>query len=103
MEPRVHPTEQILILIDFRCFNATFNTISATSWEPVLVTEEAEENHRPCRGSKLKKMCISRTRPTVRKRCDSKYFLGDLRQLFFFVTGSSNIVPEFTFGTSLHF
>jgi hypothetical protein len=27
---------------------------------------------------------VSRTRPTVRKRCDWKYFLGDLRRLFFF-------------------
>ena len=26
--------------------------------------------------------------PTVRKRCDSKYFLGDLRRLFFLVTGN---------------
>ena len=35
-------------------------------------------------------------------------FLCDLRQLFFFwlleiMTGSSDIVPEFTFGTGLHF
>jgi hypothetical protein len=31
-------------------FNATFNDISAISWRPVLVVEEAEvpgENHRP--------------------------------------------------------
>jgi len=39
-------------LIDFWCFNATFNNISATgiSWRPVLVVEEAGvpgENHRP--------------------------------------------------------
>ena len=58
---------------------------------------------------KLKKLFVSRTRPTVRKRYDSKYFLGDLQRLFFFfwlpeiVTGSSDIVPEFTFGTGLHF
>ena len=37
---------------------------------------------------KLKKMFVSRTRPTVRKRCDSKYFLGDLQRLFFLVTGN---------------
>ena len=29
-------------------------------------------------------MFVSRTQPTVRKRCDSKYFLGDLQWLFFF-------------------
>jgi hypothetical protein len=56
---------------------------------------------------KLKKLFVSRTRPTVRKRYDSKYFLGDLQQLFFWlpeiVTGRSDIVPEFTFGTGLHF
>jgi hypothetical protein len=37
-------------LIDFWCFNATFNNISAISWRPVLVVEEARvpgENHRP--------------------------------------------------------
>jgi hypothetical protein len=37
-------------LIDFWCFNATFNNISAILWRPVLVVEEAEvprENHRP--------------------------------------------------------
>jgi hypothetical protein len=32
---------------DFWCFNATFNNISAISWRPVLVVEEAKENHRP--------------------------------------------------------
>jgi len=40
-----------LILIgDFWCFNATFSNISAISWRPVLVVEEAGvpgENHRP--------------------------------------------------------
>jgi hypothetical protein len=37
-------------LNDFWCFNATFNNISAISWRPVLVVEEAGvpgENHRP--------------------------------------------------------
>jgi len=32
------------------CFNATYNNISAMSWRPVLVVEEARvagENHRP--------------------------------------------------------
>jgi hypothetical protein len=35
---------------DFWCFNATFNNISAISWRPVLMVEEAGipgENHRP--------------------------------------------------------
>jgi hypothetical protein len=38
------------LMIDFWCFNATFSNISAISWRPVLVVEEAgvlEENHRP--------------------------------------------------------
>ena len=42
-----------LIWFDFWCFNATFSKISAISWQPVLVVEEAGvpgENHRP-RGS----------------------------------------------------
>jgi len=30
------------------CFNATFSNISAILWQPVLVVEEAGENHRPC-------------------------------------------------------
>jgi hypothetical protein len=36
-------------LIDFWCFNATFSNISAMSWRPVLVVEEAGvpgDNHR---------------------------------------------------------
>jgi hypothetical protein len=38
-----------MIWFDFWCFNATFNNISAISWRPVLVAEEAGvpgENHR---------------------------------------------------------
>ena len=38
--------------------------------------------------AKIKKMFVSRTRPTVRKRCDSNIFLRDLRQLFILVTGN---------------
>jgi hypothetical protein len=37
-------------LIDFWCFNTTFSNISAISWRPVLMMEEAGvpgENHRP--------------------------------------------------------
>jgi hypothetical protein len=36
--------------IDFWCFNATFRNITAISWRPVLVVEEAGvlgENNRP--------------------------------------------------------
>ena len=36
--------------LEFWCFNATFSNISAISWRPVLVVEEARvtgENHRP--------------------------------------------------------
>ncbi|CAC9593156.1 hypothetical protein [uncultured Gammaproteobacteria bacterium] len=35
---------------DFWCFNTTFSNISAISWRPVLVVEEAEvprENRQP--------------------------------------------------------
>jgi hypothetical protein len=37
-------------LLDFWCFNATFSNISAISWRPNLVVEEAgvpRENHQP--------------------------------------------------------
>jgi len=40
-----------LIWFDFLVFNATFSNITAISWWPVLVMEEAGvpgENHRPC-------------------------------------------------------
>ena len=43
-------TNNIMIDFDFWCLNATFNNISAISWQPVLVAEEAGipgENHRP--------------------------------------------------------
>jgi hypothetical protein len=32
-------------LVWFLVFNATFSNISAISWRPVLVVEEAGENH----------------------------------------------------------
>jgi hypothetical protein len=35
-------------LIDFWCFNATFNNISAIPWPPVLVVEEAEVHKCRC-------------------------------------------------------
>ena len=38
-------------LIDFWCFNATFSNITAISWRPILVVEEAGENHRPWASS----------------------------------------------------
>ena len=41
---------RIDLIFDIWCFNATFNNISAISWRPVLVVEEAGvsgENHRP--------------------------------------------------------
>ena len=44
------PWNNTIRLIDFWCFNATFNNISDISWRPVLVVEEAGipgENHRP--------------------------------------------------------
>jgi hypothetical protein len=44
-----------LIWIDFWCFNVTFNNISAISWRPVLVVEEAGSNRRepPTTGNQL--------------------------------------------------
>ena len=38
------------VIVDFWCFDTTFSNISAISWRPVLVVEEAGvpgENHRP--------------------------------------------------------
>ena len=45
-----HFSVWIFLNFDFWCFNATFNNISAISWRPVLVVDEAGvpgENHRP--------------------------------------------------------
>ena len=42
--------QYMVCLIDFWCFNTTFSNISAISWRPDLVVEEAGvpgENHRP--------------------------------------------------------
>jgi hypothetical protein len=41
---------QFRVDFDFWCFNATFSNISAISWRPLLVVEEARvpgKNHRP--------------------------------------------------------
>jgi hypothetical protein len=40
----------IYLILFFGCFNPTFSNISAISWQPVFVVEEAGvpgENHRP--------------------------------------------------------
>jgi hypothetical protein len=42
------PIEDFYFVVDFLCFNATFSNISAISWRPVLVVEEARvpgQNH----------------------------------------------------------
>ena len=61
-------SEILIILIDnqfiyfiFWYFNATFSNISAISWRPVLVVEEAgvpRENHRPW-ASKWKTLSLA--------------------------------------------
>ena len=46
---KIYIENMIVWFFDFWCFNATFNNISAISWRPVLVVEEAGvpgENHR---------------------------------------------------------
>ena len=57
-------------MIWFLVFNATFINISATSWQPVLMVEEAGENHRPWTSNlfgttlmivkKLYRLCLGR-------------------------------------------
>ena len=57
-----------LIWFDFWCFNATFSNISAISWRPVLVVEEARvpgENHRPWASN-------------LRLRVESNHILGTI-------------------------
>jgi hypothetical protein len=41
------PIFDFFFIYYFWCFNATFSNISAISWRPALVVEEAGENHRP--------------------------------------------------------
>jgi len=55
-------------MIGFIVFNATFSNISAISWPPVLVVEEAEvpgESHRPWASnwSTLSLVAASRVHP----------------------------------------
>jgi hypothetical protein len=50
---RTHDLPQSIFVVDFLCFNATFSNISAISWRPVLVVEEAGvpgENHGQATG-----------------------------------------------------
>jgi hypothetical protein len=52
-------------LLPWVCFNATFCNISAISWRPVLVVEEAGvpgENHRPWHGQATGKLYHLRLR-----------------------------------------
>jgi hypothetical protein len=43
-------------LIDAWCVNATFSSISAISWQSVLLVEEAGENHQPWASNWYKKL-----------------------------------------------
>ena len=45
--PLLFPFPKRFDLIWFIVFNATFSNISAISWRPILVVEEAGENHWP--------------------------------------------------------
>ena len=58
-------------------------------------------------GPKLKKNLFPTPDRLLENVETRNIFLRDLRRLFFWlpeiVTGSSDIVPEFTFGTGLHF
>ena len=57
--------ELLFILIGFIVFNATFSNISAISWRPVLVVEEAGvpgENHRPWASNSTYKLYHLRLR-----------------------------------------
>jgi hypothetical protein len=67
-------------LIDFIVFNATFSNISAISWRPDLVVEEAGvagENHRPCMGKQLTSM--SRVPSRMRKTMYNEWGFFQLR------------------------
>ena len=46
--PHLHCVVKMIDFFQFLVFNAIFSNISAISWRPVLVVEEAGENHRPC-------------------------------------------------------
>jgi hypothetical protein len=46
-KPNSNIIEEMDLIFDFWCFNAAFSNISVISWRPVLVMEEARENHRP--------------------------------------------------------
>jgi hypothetical protein len=39
--------DSTIALVGFMMFNATFNNISAISWQSVLLVEETGENHQP--------------------------------------------------------
>jgi hypothetical protein len=47
--------KNLIDFLDFWCFNATFSNISAISWRPVLVVEEAGSTRRepPTMGKQL--------------------------------------------------
>jgi hypothetical protein len=46
-KPNSNIIEEMDLIFDFWCFNAASSNISVISWRPVLVMEEARENHRP--------------------------------------------------------
>ena len=60
-----HKRINVVSLVWFMVFNATFNNISVISWRSVLLVEETGvpgENHRPAsrRNVKTRNMCITK-------------------------------------------
>ena len=76
------------ILFYFWCFNSTFNNISAISWRPVLVVNEAGENHRP-RASN----CTLFSSPCQRQ-CELLPSLGVHRPLIFHILIFFSEIPQ---------
>jgi hypothetical protein len=81
-------------LIDFWCFNATFNNISAITWRSVLAVEEAGvpgENHRPWASNwytlslALRVECILFGNLQSRARTHAVLMIG-LKELLYLVT-----------------
>ena len=91
-------------LIDwFLVFNATFNNISAISWRPVLVVEEAGvpgENHRPWASNWLTLLLAAVSRRHLflsspcQRQCELLPSLGVRRPLAFHILSFSSETPQ---------
>jgi hypothetical protein len=81
--------------LDYWCFNATFNNISAISWRPVLVVEEAGEDHGQATGKLYHPFCNLQSRARSEEENTPKLTSTFKKEEIYFKGSSQNVTVLF--------